>query len=276
MASRSHVAKEEWILRTAAEARLRTEGVVPGMQRAKAEALRLNHSPANANRALRTLRRMLGNAAEWEVIAAAPRIKLAKEKGRSATIDGNAEIKLLASASQPLRNVLTIMLDSEMRPGAVFRMRWEDIVWDRSMIFIPRGKTPRSRRFLPLSDRVQKALSLRKKDQTEGCVFPSDSKPGHVTTVAKAFEEARTEAKLSKEFKLYRARHTLATNVMGATGDLSLVMRALGHTNAQTAMIYQHPSLETVRAIVNKRKRPAKKKQGLRLVRHNSRHKPAA
>jgi hypothetical protein len=30
-------------------------------------------------------------------------------------------------------------------------------------------------------------------------------------------------------------------------------MRALGHTNAQTAMIYQHPSLERVRAIVNER-----------------------
>lgn len=31
----------------------------------EAEALRFNHSPANANRALRTLRRMLGKAAEW-------------------------------------------------------------------------------------------------------------------------------------------------------------------------------------------------------------------
>jgi hypothetical protein len=38
---------------------------------------------------------------------------------------------------------------------------------------------------------------------------------------------------------------------MGATGDLSLVMRAIGHSTAQTTMIYRHPSLETVRAIVN-------------------------
>ncbi len=218
----------------------------------------------------------MGKAAEWGVIAAAPRIKLVKEQGRSATIDSKAESKLLDAASQPLRDVLTIMLDSGMRPGEVFRMRWEDIAWDRGMMFIPRGKTPRSRRFLPMSDRVQKALSIRRKGQTEGWVYPSDSKPGHVTTVAKAFEEARAEAKLPKEIKLYSARHTFATKIMGATGDLSLVMRALGHTNAQTAMIYQHPSLETVRAIVNERKRPASKKQGLRLVRHNLRHKPAA
>jgi len=37
-------------------------------------------------------------------------------------------------------------------------------------------------------------------------------------------------------------------------------MRALGHTNAQTAVIYQHSTLEPVQAIVNERKRPAGKK----------------
>jgi len=56
---------------------------------------------------------------------------------------------------------------------------------------------------------------------------------------------------LSMEIVLYSGRHSFATRVMKATGDLSLVMRTLGHSSAQTAMIYQHPSLETVRAIVN-------------------------
>ena len=59
---------------------------------------------------------------------------------------------------------------------------------------------------------------------------------------------------------------------MGESGDLSLVMRTLGHTNAQTAMVYQHPGLEKVRAIVNERPRLATNKQGPILVRHNSRH----
>ncbi len=92
----------------------------------EAEALRFEHSPANANRALRTLRRTMGKAAEWGVIAAAPRIKLMKEEGRSATIDSEAEGKLLAVAKQPLRDVLIIVLDSGMRPGEVFRLCWED------------------------------------------------------------------------------------------------------------------------------------------------------
>ena len=51
--------------------------------------------------------------------------------------------------------------------------------------------------------------------------------------------------------------------------DLSLVMRALGHTNAQTAMIYQHPSLERVRAVVNENPLAASQKAQPFLVRHN-------
>lgn len=231
--------------------------------------LRFAHSPANTNRALRTLRRMLGKAAEWSMIASAPRVKLFKEEGRSALIDKDAESRLLAVAPQPLRDVAILVLDSGMRPSEVFKMRWEDLTWSPGMIFIPRGKTKRSRRYIPMSDRVIEALQARRKSQTEGWGFPSDSRCGHISTVAKAFAKARTAAGLPKEIVLYSARHSFATKVMGATGDLSLVMRALGHSSAQTAMIYQHPSLETVRSIINEEHAPD-------LTRHNSRHTDVA
>jgi integrase len=216
-----------------------------------AGVLRFAHSPANTNRALRTLRRMLGKAAEWGLIIAAPRVKLLKEEGRSALIDKDTQAALLAAAPQPLRDVAIIVLDSGMRPSEVFQMCWEDLTWDPGTIFVPRGKTKRSRRYLPMSDRVIEALQARRNGQTEGWVFPSDSECGHTITVAKAFANVRDDLGLSKEIVLYSGRHSFATKVMGATGDLSLVMRVLGHSNAQTAMIYQHPSLETVRAIVN-------------------------
>jgi len=52
---------------------------------------------------------------------------------------------------------------------------------------------------------------------------------------------------------LYCARHTFATQALAATGNLAAVMRALGHSNAQTAMIYQHPSIDAIREAVDKR-----------------------
>src|SRR5258708_4443689 len=47
--------------------------------------------------------RLLGKAAEWTVIAIAPRLKLMKELGREEIIDPESEVKL---AKQPMKDVL--------------------------------------------------------------------------------------------------------------------------------------------------------------------------
>jgi hypothetical protein len=60
-----------------------------------AEQLTFPGSAANANCALRTLRRMLHKAEEWKMIGHAPRIKLMKEHGRHLRLDDEAEKKLL-------------------------------------------------------------------------------------------------------------------------------------------------------------------------------------
>ena len=51
------------------------------------DSLAFAGSPSYVNQALRTLRRLLGKAAEWKVIAVAPGAKLMKEVGRELTID---------------------------------------------------------------------------------------------------------------------------------------------------------------------------------------------
>jgi len=230
-------------------------------------ALRFPGSPANGNNALRTLRRMLGKADEWGVIRSTPRIKLLKEYGRSAIIDPESEAKLLAVARQPLRDVLLIMLDTGMRPSEVFRMRWEDVNWDAGSIFIPYGKTRNSRRHVPMSQRVKDALWTRAEPARAGWIFPSKSSSGHLVSVTKQFIDARAEARVRPEVVLYSARHTFATHVLSATGNLALLMKAMGHSDAKTALVYQHPGIESVREVVDQ-------KNALLAERHNLRHSP--
>lgn len=229
------------------------------------EAVRFSGSPANANNALRTVRRMLGKATEWGLIRTAPRIKLRKEFGRSAIIDPETEVKFLTFASQPLKDVLVIMLDTGMRPSEVFRMRWENVNWDTRTIFIPYGKTRNSRRYVPMSQRIIDALLVRAVGKREGWVFPSHSRSGHLVSVEKQFIEVRAKAGISPAVVLYCARHTFATEVLGATGNLALIMKAMGHSDAKTAMVYQHPAIETVRQVVDQRNYS-------RAERHNLRH----
>jgi integrase len=45
-----------------------------------------------------------------------------------------------------------------MRPEEVIRLRWDDILWAKFLIFVPMGKTKNSTRHVPLSDRVQLLL----------------------------------------------------------------------------------------------------------------------
>jgi hypothetical protein len=62
------------------------------------EQLKCPGSAANANCALRTLRRMQHKAEEWKVIGHAPKIKMMKEHGRHLRLDDEAEGKLMAGA----------------------------------------------------------------------------------------------------------------------------------------------------------------------------------
>jgi integrase len=64
------------------------------------------------------------------------------------------------------------MMDSGMRPEEAMRMRKEHIFWDRSVVLVPNGKSFKSKRYVPLSDRLRNLLRLRKSGDTPW-VFPS-------------------------------------------------------------------------------------------------------
>jgi integrase len=226
------------------------------------DSLAFRGSPSYVNQGLRTLRRMLGKAVEWKVIAVAPTVKLMKEVGREMTINPDTEAKLLAFAEQPMKDVLIIIQDTGMRPDEVFRIKIENIDWTRRLIFNPNGKTKAARRHVPISERMLDVLMVRCSGKQEGWLFPSrKAADGHLTTVAKQFREARAKAGLPKLLVLYCARHTFGTAAYEATGNLAMVMNVMGHTDVRTAMRYQHPELDSVREAINQRN-----------LRHNSRH----
>jgi integrase len=218
------------------------------------DSLALAGSPPYVNQALRTLRRLLGKAVEWKVIAVAPAVKLMKEVGRELTIDPETEAKLLALAKQPMKDVLILIQDTGMRPEEVFRIRIENIDWNQRLIFNPNGKTKAARRYVPISERMADLLMVRCSDKREGWLFPSRrAKGGHLTTVAKQFRDARRKAGLPGALVLYCARHTFGTAAYGATGNLAMVMNVMGHSDVRTAMRYQHPVLDPVRDAIDQR-----------------------
>jgi len=226
------------------------------------EGLSLSGSASNANCALRTLRRMLHKAEEWNLVARVPKFKLRTEHGRRLRLDDDAEQKLLVAASscnwragmfELLQDIILLARDTGMRnQRELYRIRIEDLDWNNRVIFLPYSKTADGRRMIPMSDRVCEVLRTRASGRSEGWLFPSKrSKCGHLTDVGRQFREARSKAGLPEDLVLYCCRHDYGTRVLTKTGNLAAVMKTMGHKDVRAAMQYQHPELELVRAALN-------------------------
>ena len=226
------------------------------------ERLNFAGSAANTNCALRTLRRMLHKAEEWQLITRAPKIRLMREHGRSLRLDDATERKLLAAAtvckwrkrtSDLFHDVVILMRDTGMRnQRELYRMRIENLHWENRLIFVPDSKTPEGRRLVPMSRRAFEVLRDRCGTKQEGWVFPSArSATGHIGSIDRLFRQARLEAGLPKDLVLYCARHDYGTRILMRTGNLAAVMKTMGHRDVKTAMHYQHPELEIVRAALD-------------------------
>jgi integrase len=119
---------------------------------------------------------MLGKAEEWTIIKASPKIKLMQEHARERVIDADIEAKLLPFCKQPLRDVLMIMRDSEMRnQKEVFRMRWEHLDWDNKRYFVYESKSPKGRRYVPISPRVARHFWRDTRSRRRDGSFPQNA-----------------------------------------------------------------------------------------------------
>jgi len=213
---------------------------------------------------------MLKRAQEWGLIQIVPKVRLVEEQGREILLESWMEAKLLAVTAvartptskhapksvnygwQPLRDVLLIMLDTGMRPVEVFRMEWEHVKWNRELIFVPRSKSRKSKRYVPLSKRVKEALQMRV--QESRFIFSSArSKSGHIETVQKQFARARKLAGLPEAVVLYCARHRFSTDAMDGTGNVMAVMDVMGHSKMDITRLYQHPGLKQIGTVINQR-----------------------
>jgi integrase len=184
------------------------------------------------------------------------------EYGRSLRLDDEAEKKLLVGAAacnwrkrslQLFQDIIILMRDTGMRnERELYRMRIENLDWETRVIFVPDSKTEEGRRRVPMSNRVFDVLKQRCGEKREGWVFPSKrAESAHLTTMAKRFREARVKAGLPEDLVLYCGRHDYGTRILKRTGNLAAVMRTMGHRDVKTAMQYQHPELEIVRAALD-------------------------
>jgi integrase len=162
----------------------------------------------------------------------------------------------LAKASQPLRDIAEIILDTGMRREEVFRIRVENVDFKQNTIFNPFGKTKAARRMIPMTDNVVAILKRRARKarpMESSFVFASlhdAQKP--IGSVKKAHRGAVTRAGIKGHVRLYDLGHTFATRTVASGVDLPTLSALLGHASILMTVRYVHSAAEQKRTAIER------------------------
>lgn len=216
-------------------------------------------TPSAVNRDLGVLRTLFNLAIRLKKAATNPvtGVKfLPENNARMRVLPYEEEADYLAAASRTLRDVATLILETGMRPGEVFRLRMSDVDLEIGFVRVPFGKTPFARRTIPLTQRAREVLSRRISKATSEWLFPAATDSSHpLTSVADAHEAALRRSEIEPTFRLYDFRHTALTRMAMAGIDLPTLRELAGHASIQMTMRYIHPTPEHKREAVRKLER---------------------
>ncbi len=236
-----------------------SESVAAYVARRKAEDLAVS----SINRELQVLRRILNVAVEWGELESALKVKLLTgETHRDRVILPEEERRYLTVAPEPLASIVTVLVDSGLRPEECFRMRWENINFSTGKygsLFVTHGKTAAARRMLPLTPRVRLILETRWEQANkpdDGWVWPAPTASGHIepstlkkphANVFKAItKNLKKKEKPLRSFILYSLRHTFLTRLGESGCNVWTLARIAGHSSITMSSRYVHPGNDAV------------------------------
>jgi integrase len=167
---------------------------------------------------------------------------LAENNEQTRVLSYEEQAKYLNAASQPLRDIAVLMLETGMRPEEVCRISRENVHLERGYVFNPWGKTKAAKRRVPLTNAALAVLRSRLARDTGCFLFPhAKTADRPMVKVNNAHDRAVRKSRVAK-FRLYDLRHTFATRAVMAGVDLVTLAAILGHSRIQMVLRYAHPS----------------------------------
>jgi integrase len=211
-----------------------------------------DHGKYGANHAVRLLRHMFNLARDWKMLAndnPAARIKLFKEERRERYLTpeelGKLNNALRDEPDWRWRAYFPLALMLGTRRGELCAARWEDIDLKQRTIRLPETKAGRPH-LLPLPRAAIAILESSPSITKARWVFSSESSTGHIVEPAKAWQRIRKRAGV-EDVRIHDLRHTLASWLVGAGYNLSLIGRALNHSQIATTERYAHLAMDPIR-----------------------------
>jgi len=203
--------------------------------------------PATVNRELACLKALFNHAIKSDLAVRNPVSRVAfltEQNEQTRVLSFDEQARYLAAATPFLRDIITIMLETGMRPEEVYRIQPENVNLAGAFLFIPYGKTKAARRRVPLTLAARNVLTRRMAGLETPFLFPCETDAARpVPKVNNAHDRAVKASKVAP-FRLYDLRHTWATRAAESGIDLVTLAALLGHSKIQMVLRYAHPTQE--------------------------------
>jgi integrase len=215
---------------------------------------RLEHvMPATVNTYIRTLHRALALAAEWKLIARAPKLKMLKgERQREFIISEELLAQFVERCSDGMKRLLPFLIDTGLRISEACNLTWQTVSLDpkqgagRGWVFVAKGKSKYAKRYVPLTARAAGVLTECRKVAKPSTPFVFTSFDGRRRMgrnwVSEQFAGIRDALSLPWDCVLHSTRHTFCTRLGESGCDAFTIQRLAGHSSIVISQRYVHPT----------------------------------
>ncbi len=195
------------------------------------------------NKDLGVLRNMFNKAQEWEYLSSRNPVQgfkfLPVDNKRTRFLEKEEIQRLLEHCEDPLKDIVEFAINTGMRKGEIFNLKWNNVDLNRGLIHILQTKNGEQRE-IPVNDAVRDILYRVRKDPESPYVFASyNGKP--FNDIKKSFYTALKKAGI-ENFRFHDLRHTFASQLVMAGVDLMTVKELLGHKTMEMTLRYSHLS----------------------------------
>jgi len=200
-------------------------------------------SPAMVNRSLACLKSMFNRAIAWgkyEGVNPVTRVGMFKEKTiRLRYLEKEEILRLVDNCSKALKPVVILAVNTGMRHGEIFNLKWHDVDFKRDVICLLETKSGEKRE-VPMNEVVKNELIKVRKHPKSPYIFchPNGER---VKDIRKSFWTALKKSDI-KDFRFHNLRHTAASQLVMAGVDLNTVREILGHNTIEMTLRYAHLS----------------------------------
>lgn len=207
------------------------------------------------NRELMALSRILTLAMNDGFILENPfrRVRsLRVDNGRICYLSADEEKRLLAAleGQQHTQRIVILALNTGMRRGEIFNLKWDDVDFAREAINVRQTKTGKDR-VIPMNDRVREMLEMIRQESVSEYVFTSPKTGGRLTHVNRSFKSACKAVGLT-DFRFHDLRHSAGTRLADAGVNVVVIAEILGHSSLTMTKRYTHATDAAKREAVQK------------------------